>query len=213
MKIKYLISICLIIVFLMSMAGVSAVEDMNKTDDLGLSLDSNLDDSPEIFNAIDNGMNLKENNNLNENLESDSNILSLSNDDVLAGNNITPANFTFAAIQTAVDSAGDGDTISLQEGTYSNSGNGEINITKNISIVGIKGLSILDAQKTSTIFSIDASSINITDIIFMNGNAGDFSGGAIFFNNEIYNSNINATFINNTAVFGGANYFSDNVFN
>ena len=213
MKIKYLISICLIIVFLMSMAGVSAVEDMNKTDDLGLSLDSNLDDSPEIFNAIDNGMNLKENNNLNKNFKSDSNILALSNEDVLAGNNITPADFTFAAIQTAVDSAGDGDTISLQEGTYWNNGNGEININKNISIVGIKGLSILDAQKTSTIFSIDASSINITDIIFMNGNAGDFSGGAIFFNNEIYNSNINATFINNTAVFGGANYFSDNVFN
>lgn len=213
MKIKYLISICLIIVFLMSMAGVSAVEDMNKTDDLGLSLDSNLDDSPEIFNAIDNGMNLKENNNLNKNFKSDSNILSLSNEDVLAGNTITPTDFTFAAIQTAVNRAGDGDTISLQEGTYLNNGNGKININKNISIVGIKGLSILDAQKTSAIFSIDASSINITDIIFMNGNAGDLSGGAIFFDNTIYNSNINATFINNTAVFGGANYFSGNVFN
>ena len=206
MKIKYLISICLIIVFLMSMAGVSAVEDMNKTDDLGLSLDSNLDDSPEIFNAIDNGMNLKENNNLNENLESDSNILSLSNDDVLAGNNITPADFTFAAIQTAVESADDGDTISLQEGTYLNNGTGEIKINKNISIVGINGLSILDGEKTSAIFSIGASSINITDIIFMNGN-----NGAIFFNNTIYNSNINATFINNTALFGGANCFNGGV--
>ena len=209
MKIKYLISICLIIVFLMSMAGVSAVEDMNKTDDLGLSLDSNLDDSLEIFNAIDNGMNLKENNNLNENLESDSNILALSNDDVLAGNNITPADFTFASIQTAVDNASDGDTISLQEGTYLNNGTCEIKINKNISIVGIKGLSILDAQTTSAIFSIDASSINITDIIFMNGN-----NGAIFFNNEIYNSNINATFINNTAsLYGGANWFNGGVFN
>ena len=209
MKIKYLISICLIIVFLMSMAGVSAVEDMNKTDDLGLSLDSNLDDSPEIFNAIDNGMNLKENNNLNENLESDSNILSLSNDDVLAGNNITPADFTFASIQTAVDNASDGDTISLQEGTYLNNGTGEIKINKNISIVGINGLSILDGQKKSAIFSIYASSINITDIIFMNGN-----DGAIFFNNTIYNSNINATFINNTAsLYGGANWFNGGVFN
>ena len=209
MKIKYLISICLIIVFLMSMAGVSAVEDMNKTDDLGLSLDSNLDDSPEIFNAIDNGMNLKENNNLNENLESDSNILALSNDDVLAGNNITPADFTFASIQTAVDNASDGDTISLQEGTYLNNGTGEIKINKNISIVGINGLSILDGQKKSAIFSIYASSINITDIIFMNGN-----DGAIFFNNTIYNSNINATFINNTAsLYGGANWFNGGVFN
>ena len=213
MKIKYLISICLIIVFLMSMAGVSAVEDMNKTDDLGLSLDSNLDDSLEIFNAIDNGMNLKENNNLNENLESDSNILALSNDDVLAGNNITPADFTFAAIQTAVDNASDGDTISLQEGTYLNNGTGEIKINKNISIVGINGLSILDGEKKSAIFSIGASSINITDIIFMNGNDEGGCGGAIFFNNEIYNSNINATFINNTAMYGGANYFKDNVFN
>ena len=213
MKIKYLISICLIIVFLMSMAGVSAVEDMNKTDDLGLSLDSNLDDSPEIFNAIDNGMNLKENNNLNKNFKSDSNILSLSNDDVLAGKNITPANFTFAAIQTAVDNASDGDTISLQQGTYLNNGNGKININRNISIVGINGLSILDGEKKSAIFSIDANSINITDIIFMNGKDEGGCGGAIFFNNEIYNSNINATFINNTAMYGGANYFKDNVFN
>ena len=127
--------------------------------DLGLSLDSNLDDSPEIFNAIDNGMNLKENNNLNKNFKPDSNILALSNEDVLAGNNITPADFTFAAIQTAVDNASDGDTISLQEGTYLNKGNGEININKNISIVGINGLSILDAQKTSIIFSKNINNI------------------------------------------------------
>ena len=189
------------------MAGVSAVEDMNKTDDLGLSLDSNLDDSPEIFNAIDNGMNLKENSNSNENLGSDSNILSVSNEDVLAGNTITPANFTFAAIQTAVDSASDGDTISLQEGTYLNNGNGEININKSISIVGINGLSILDAQKTSLIFNITNSINNITDIVFMNSVDDDY--GAIYFNNANGNV-INCAFKDNTGGYGSGIFFQGN---
>jgi len=215
-------------VFLMSMAGVSAAEDVNKTDDLGLSLDSNLDDSPEIFNAIDNGMNLKENSNSNENLKSDSNILSVSNDDVLAGNNITPADFTFASIQTAVESASDGDTIILKAGTYLNNGSGEITINKKISIVGVKDSTILDAQKKSGIFNI-AKNVNITGIVFMNGsgengaisfegngnvisctfkdNFGSSRGGAIYFKGGGENSVINCAFTNNNGDMGGAIYF------
>ena len=215
-------------VFLMSMAGVSAAEDVNKTDDLGLSLDSNLDDSPEIFNAIDNGMNLKENSNSNENLKSDSNILSVSNDDVLAGNNITPADFTFASIQTAVESASDGDTIILKAGTYLNNGSGEITINKKISIVGVKDSTILDAQKKSGIFNI-AKNVNITGIVFMNGsgengaisfegngnvisctfkdNFGSSRGGAIYFKGGDENSVINCAFTNNNGDMGGAIYF------
>ncbi|WP_407432485.1 hypothetical protein, partial [Methanobrevibacter sp.] len=195
----------------MSIASVSAMDDVNKTEDLGISLDSNLDEYPEIFNATNSELNVKENSNLNENFESNSNILSMSNDDILAGNNIIPTDFTFAAIQTAVNSANDGDTITLEEGTYLNNDNGEISISKNISFVGVKGKSILDAQKTSRIFYIDAKSINITDIIFMNGQANDY-GGAIYFNSSISNSNINATYINNTAgQRGGVNYFNKDV--
>ncbi len=194
MKIKYLLTFCLIMVFLMSITGVSAMDDINKTEDLGISQDSNLNEYPEIFNATNSELNVKENSNLNENIESNSNILSMSNDDILTENNIIPTNFTFAAIQTAVDNANNGDTITLKEGTYLNNGNGQISISKNISFVGVKGKSILDAQKTSRIFYITAQSINITDIIFMNGLATDY-GGAIYFKSPISNSNINGTYI------------------
>ena len=212
MKIKYLLTFCLIMVFLMSITGVSAMDDINKTEDLGISQDSNLNEYPEIFNATNSELNVKENSNLNENIESNSNILSMSNDDILTENNIIPTNFTFAAIQTAVDNANNGDTITLKEGTYLNNGNGQISISKNISFVGVKGKSILDAQKTSRIFYITAQSINITDIIFMNGLATDY-GGAIYFKSPISNSNINGTYINNTAkqYSGGANYFNNAV--
>ncbi|WP_296887963.1 Ig-like domain-containing protein [uncultured Methanobrevibacter sp.] len=196
----------------MSITGVSAMDDINKTEDLGISQDSNLNEYPEIFNATNSELNVKENSNLNENIESNSNILSMSNDDILTENNIIPTNFTFAAIQTAVDNANNGDTITLKEGTYLNNGNGQISISKNISFVGVKGKSILDAQKTSRIFYITAQSINITDIIFMNGLATDY-GGAIYFKSPISNSNINGTYINNTAkqYSGGANYFNNAV--
>jgi len=206
MKRKFLILICLIL-FIVSVAAVSAAEsDANQTDDLKLSLDNNPKDNAQEVN-LGNSNELQENGDSSEKL-TDSNVLAAPDEDKLAGKTITVESLTFNAIQTAIDSAEAGDTISLKEGTYLNNGNGQIFISKNnISIVGVKDSTILDAQKTSRIFNIASTSgITIKDIVFMNGK--DNNGGAIYFNSAIENFNIDAAFINNTArLNGGANYF------
>lgn len=68
----------------MSIANVSSVEDVNKTDDLRVSLESNLEEDLEIFDTTNYKMNLKENSNLNESVKSNSNILAMDNEDMLA---------------------------------------------------------------------------------------------------------------------------------
>ncbi len=202
MKRNFLILLCLIL-FIVSIACVSATEDVNQTDNLELSMNSNSEDKVDL----DNNNGLDENDDLNKKLESDSNILTMSKADKLAGERIDVENFTFKDIQKAIGNADEGDTVYLKAGTYLNNGNGPISINhNNISIVGVKDSTILDAQKTSRIFNIQAGSgITIKDIVFINGNA-DY-GGAIYVFNDIDNVNIDATFINNTADFGGANYF------
>jgi len=206
MKRNFLILLCLIL-FIVSIAAVSATEDVNQTDNLELSMNSNSEDKVDL----DNNNGLDENNDLNKKLESDSNILAMSKADKLTGKEIVVENFTFKDIQKAVDSAKDGDTVYLKAGTYLNNGKGQININQNnISIVGVKDSTILDAQKTSRIFNIESKSgITIKDIVFINGNAD--RGGAIYVHNAIDNVNIDATFINNTALGdGGAIYFDEN---
>ena len=173
MKRNFLILLCLIL-FIVSIAAVSATEDVNQTDNLELSLNSNSEDKVDL----DNNNSLDENNDLSEKLESDSNILAMSKADKLTGKEIVVENFTFGDIQNAVDSAGNGDTVYLKAGTYLNNDYGEIFIGQNnISIVGVKDSTILDAQKTSRIFNINTrSGITIKDIVFINGNAD--CGGA-----------------------------------
>ena len=209
MKRNFLILLCLIL-FIVSIAGVSATEDVNQTDNLELSMNSNSEDKVDL----DNNNGLDENDDLSEKFESDSNILAMSKADKLTGKEIVVENFTFGDIQNAVDSAGNGDTVYLKAGTYLNNGCGQIDIYQNnISIVGVKDSTILDAQKTSRIFNINTrSGITIKDIVFINGNAN--RGGAIRVYNAIDNVNIDATFINNTAeYYGGANYFENTVSN
>ena len=211
MKRNFLILLCLIL-FIVSIASVSATEDVNQTDNLELSMNSNSEDKVDL----DNNNSLDENDDLGEKLESDSNILAMSKADKLTGKEIVVEDFTFKDIQNAVDSADEGDTVYLKAGTYLNNGNGEIIISSsknNIFIVGVKDSTILDAQKTSGIFNIYAKNgITIKDIVFINSKAnGD--GGAIYVFNAIDNFNIDATFINNTADFGGANYFRSTVSN
>ena len=208
MKRNFLILLCLIL-FIVSIVAVSATEDVNQTDNLELSMNSNSEDKVDL----DNNNGLDENDDLNKKLESDSNILAMSKADKMTGKRIDVEDFTFKDIQKAVDSADEGDTVYLKAGTYLNNGNGQINIgtsKNNIFIVGVKDSTILDAQKTSGIFNIQAGSgITIKDIVFINGEAG--LGGAIYVNQAIDNFNIDATFINNTADYGGVNYFSSTV--
>ena len=88
-----------------------------------------------------------------------------------------------------------------------------VRITRPITING-NGFTI-DAKGKSRIFNVTAGTINITDVTLKNGKA--INGGAIYFSNAISNSDINATYINNTANGqgdfdgGGANYFNKDV--
>ena len=171
---------------------VNAIDDLNENDVKFVAVDKN---KKNLLSAKENGV-------LSE---SDSNILSVFNEDVLAGNTITPTDFTFAAIQTAVDNAKDGDTISLKAGTYLNDENGNINIiNKTISIVGVKDSTILDSQNKSGIFYTENNSTNITGIVFMNG-VDDMYGGIFF--NKVAGNVINCTFKNSRGSYGSAIYF------
>jgi len=206
MKRNFLILLCLIL-FIVSIAAVSATEDVNQTDNLELSSNSNSEDKVDL----DNNNSLDENNDLNKKLESDSNILAMSKADKMTGKTIDVEDFTFGDIQKAVDSADEGDTVYLKAGTYLNNGNGEIIISpskNNIFIVGVKDSTILDAQKTSGIFNIYAKNgITIKDIVFINSKANG-SGGALYMKSGTVT---NCNFTDNTATYyGGAVYFNSN---
>lgn len=95
----------------MSIANVSSVEDVNKTDDLRVSLESNLEEDLEIFDTTNYKMNLKENSNLNESVKSNSNILAMDNEDMLAKKYYSGHWFYFWCYSTVVSSADNGDTI------------------------------------------------------------------------------------------------------
>ena len=202
MKTKYLLIIS-IFVILMSMTGISASENVNQTDSLGLSVENNFEieeDEREIIRQKPDEVELKE----NENGSIDSNILAISNEDEILGKDIYVRDNTFESISNAIAGAESGDIIYLS-GTYKNNWKKHIEINKNISIIGINDAT-LDAQGHSRIFYVTSGKINIQNIVFKNGNAND--GGAICFENNIANSNINATFINNNADWGGgANFF------
>ena len=209
MKIKYVISIC-IFVILMSMSCISASENVNQTDSLGLSIEDNIEtaeNNQKIIRQTPDEVELKENKNQTMN----SNILAISNEDeILGANDIYVKGDTFESISDAIQSAQAGDTIHLN-GTYTNNWKKHIEIDKEISIIG-KDNATLDAQGFSRIFYVTSGKINIQNVVFKNGNADN--GGAIYFENTISNSNINATFINNTAIKeGGANYFKRHIEN
>ena len=113
----------------------------------------------------------------------------------------------FDKLQTIINNAPENSVINLTRNytynQYDTITQGVL-IDKNMTING-NGFTI-DAKGKTRIFKVTAESINITDITLKNGKA-DY-GGAIYFTNSISNSNINATYINNTATLrGGANYF------
>ena len=64
----------------------------------------------------------------------------------------------------------------------------------------------LDGNNVARIFGVHATSASFKDIIFVNGNASDRSGGAINVIDVTECTAINCTFISNSAYFGGAMY-------
>ncbi|MBZ9570587.1 hypothetical protein KQY27_03380 [Methanobrevibacter sp. TMH8] len=128
---------------------------------------------------------------------------------ISAANNTISDTSTGGILQGIADT-GTGDTLYLNPGTY-NKTNQDTNITisKNITIQGngSQNQVIIDAQGLSRIFTINnnlnVSFINITFI--KAGNGSDY--GAIFNNYQgTIMKFINCTFINNTALSGGAIY-------
>ena len=109
---------------------------------------------------------------------------------------------TFNDIQTAINNASNGETITLS-GLYTGDGT-RITINKTLTIIGTNDAT-LDAKGNSGIFHITKEKITLKNIKFINGNSN--YGGAIEYeqNFDSYEcSIINCTFINNTANSGGA---------
>jgi len=117
---------------------------------------------------------------------------------------------TFAELQTLINNASNGDTITLDK-NYKNSGSETyITINKDITIDG-DGYTI-DADLKSRIFYINgAYTFTIQNLTLTQGNSGSNDGGAIYVNNSNANLNIDdCIFTNNTATNnGGAIYIGN----
>lgn len=110
---------------------------------------------------------------------------------------------TFADIQTAIDSAGAGDTIEL-DGLYKGSGTAITIDKNNLTLIGNDAT--LDGQGQSRILNITGTGVILKNIKFINGNTTD-NGGAICW----YGADgliDNCSFANNVATQrGGAIYW------
>jgi methionine-rich copper-binding protein CopC len=105
-------------------------------------------------------------------------------------------------IGNAVSNVNDGGTVHIASGTYTGTGNKNIKINENMTIIGQSQINtIINAQGTNQIFSI-ASGVTVTfeDLTLTNGSAAD--GGAI--GNAGNLTLENCTFSGNTADIGGA---------
>ena len=86
----------------------------------------------------------------------------------------------------------------IASGEYKGTTNTGLTIGKNLNFIKYgDSEAIFNAEDSRRIWFVTATSINIIGLTFKNGKADN--GGAIYFSNAISNSNINATFINNTA--------------
>ena len=123
----------------------------------------------------------------------------------------------FNNMQSALHMAENNSTIYVSSGVYSGSSNTNLTIDKSLNLVNWDGKDVIfDGLNQSNIFRITSKSLNVNNIIFKNANS-DY-GSALFFENGLLNSNINATFLNNHATVDGGAIFiggetSNNVFN
>ena len=228
---KYsLVALSIFLIFILFIASASAA-DVNETDVLSidestnmvnekLALDSSLD------NSASNDSNILENN-VNELLSVDNsrnnNVLKVSDNslgdiplcegasiwyvDAAAGpgGNGTSKETAFQTLEDAVNNATDGDTIMVASGTYSEV---HLNIGKYLNFEKYgDGEAIIDGSYITGILTVTATTINVNGLTFKNGNTAD-NGGAIYFENGIADSFINATFINNNAQSSGGAIYS-----
>ena len=114
---------------------------------------------------------------------------------------------TFEAIQKAVDSSKENDTVIL-EGTYSGSGSA-VNIARSLTIKGTGSGAVLNANKLSQVFKITSDNVVLENIQFINGKDAN-SGGAVYnVGNNLKISNCIFT-SNSVDLYGGAVFTSGN---
>ena len=197
MKTKYVIIIT-IFVILMSMTCISASENVNQTDSLGLSIEDNIEtaeNNQKIIRQTPDEVELKENKKQTMN----SNILGISNSEESLG---APDDGTFKTLQEKINNTAEGDTLVL-ENDYANTDNFDkngISISKSLTIDG-NGYTI-DALSKGRIFQVTASNVILKNINFVNGNSNS-AGGAVYWNGAdgvLNGSNFNG----NNARYGGA---------
>lgn len=132
-----------------------------------------------------------------------------------SGNGTTP-DTAFKTLKEALRKAPENSTIYIAPGTYTGENNINLTINKNnLTLVNYgAGEVIFDAQSGSRILTVNAGRINITGLTFKNGKE-EYVCGAIFFNQTLNDSYINAIFINNSVVdgLGGAIGFYADVIN
>lgn len=193
MKRKFLILICLIL-FFVSVAAVSATEDVNQT----ITEDTN-----NVVSSADT-LSVSATEDVNQTMDEDA--LAVSEDvNVISAKD----DGTFTALQKKINNAPGGSTINLEndykyDDDFSKNG---IYISKSLIING-NGHTI-DALDQSRIFDIH-SNVILNDMTFLNGNSANANikdGGAIYVDGDL--SVYNSHFINNHAgkyYSGGAIY-------
>ena len=191
---KYLLVILSILILLLFIGSASAA-DANETDVISIDESANLENN--LLSA--------------DNNEISNDALKASNDELLTAGNDWYVNSSkdssgdgksegsaFKTVNESLNEAQDGDTIWIASGEYTGNENIGLTITKNLNFIkNGDGEAIFDAKNSSNIWTVNSTSINITGLTFKNGNSTN--GSAIYISHEISKSNINATFINNTA--------------
>ncbi len=205
---KYLFTVLSILILFIFIASASAADTNKTTEVLSVDESANLENN---LLSVDN--NVKSN-------ELSNDTLKVSNDEVLtAENNNWYVNGSktasgdgtsdveaFKTLKEALNAAQADETIMIASGEYKGTNNTGLTISKNLNFIKYgDGEAIFDAESQNRIWEVQATSININGLTFKNGKTqGETDGGAILFKNDISNSNINATFINNEAHHGGA---------
>ena len=184
MKKELLTSLMFLIIFCLSLANVSAIENTTEitqlTQDIGeitiiddniaISQDEAVLSSSEIYvnsSAIQTGDGSQE--------------------------------FPYASISEAINSAVAGDTVYIASGKYFGSGNVALTIDKELTLKSLgENEVILDGESNSQIFNVTSSNVVIDGLTFINGKAK--YGAAIYYDSGSTNNIINnSKFINNYA--------------
>ena len=150
----------------------------------------------------------------------DTDTLKVSDDELLTAGNIWYVNSSktssgdgkceataFKTLNEALNKASNDDTIMIASGEYKGHDNVGLSINKNLNFIKYgDSEAIFDAEQLTRIWTVTATSMNMTGLTFKNGRQVNGGGAAIRFT-TLYNSNINGTFINNKADrCGGAIY-------